>query len=431
MSAFASFGDLAAHLEKLGIFRMRPELGRMRQVLATLETRGKLHRAKASVQIAGTNGKGSTATFIASIAVAHGRKTGLFTSPHFISFRERIRVNGEMPGEALLLEESNAIMAAGGETLTYFEFVTLLAALVFAREKVEAVVWETGLGGTWDATTALDVDMVAYTPIGFDHCAILGDTLAAIAKDKAGAIRPGKPVFTAPQSPDALRALKETAEEKRCPFTVAPPLDGAPPLGLAGEHQWTNAGLALSVWREMAARAEWQTSPAEEGEGLFAAFIPGRLQYVPPCPKTGFPSFLLDGAHNGHGMSALGKGLAESGTAPAAVIFSCLEDKRNTGLIPHLRVLATGPIFVPPIPDNPRALPPEAIAEAIGLAATPAASMEDAIQKAAAHIAAYLPEEAAAYPERHPVLVCGSLYLLGDFFALRPDCLLPPRKNAS
>lgn len=410
---------------------MRPELGRLRRVLATLETRGKTRRAEASVQIAGTNGKGSTATFAASIAVAHGRKTGLFTSPHFISFRERIRVNGEIPGEALLLEESNAIMAAGGETLTYFEFVTLLAVLVFAREKVEAIVWEAGLGGTWDATTALDVDMVAYTPIGFDHCAFLGDTLAAIAKDKAGAMRPGKPVLTAPQSPDALRALQETAKEKRCPFTVVPPLDGASPLGLAGEHQRTNAALGLAVWRAMAARAEWRTSPAQEAQGLFAAFIPGRMQYVPPCRKTGFPSFLLDGAHNGHGMAALGKGLAQSGTAPAAVIFSCLQDKLETELIPHLRVLATGPVFVPPMPENPRALPPEEIAEAIGLAATPAASMEDAIQKAAAHIAAYMPEEAAAHPERHPVLVCGSLYMLGDFFALRPDCLLPPGKSAS
>lgn len=429
MNAFASFGELSAHLEKLGLFRMRPELGRLRAVLAALEEHALLRRAKTSAQIAGTNGKGSTSTFIASIAMAHGRKTGLFTSPHFVSFRERIRVNGEMAGENILTEEANRIMAAGGETLTYFEFVTVLAALVFVREQAEVVIWETGLGGTWDATTALDTDMVAYAPIGLDHCAILGDTLGAIALDKAGAMRPGKPVFSAPQPPDALRALEESAKEKNCPFTVVTPLSGEISLGLFGDHQQTNAALALAVWREMAAQAGWESSATKEAKGLGSAFIPGRLQFIPPCPEKKHPAFLLDGAHNGHGMAALGKALAQNGTAPAAVIFACLEDKLKTDLIPHLRVLATGPIFVPPIPDNPRALPPATIAGHIGLAASPATSMEDAIQKAADHTAAYLPDEAAAHPERHPVLVCGSLYMLGDFFTLRPDCLTASRKK--
>jgi dihydrofolate synthase/folylpolyglutamate synthase len=426
VSSFASFGDLSAHLEKLGLFRIRPELGRLRLVIAAIEGNAPLRNANVNAQIAGTNGKGSTSTFIASMALALGRKTGLFTSPHFVSFRERIRVNGEAASEEILLEEANRIMAAGGEALTYFELVTVLAALVFARENTEAVVWETGLGGTWDATTALDIDMVAYAPIGLDHCAILGDTLGAIAKDKAGAMRSGKPVFTAPQQPEALRALEEAAKEKNCPFTVVAQLGGEFSLGLSGNHQRTNAALALAVWRAMAAKAGWQSSPVKEAEGLGAAFIPGRLQYVPPCPEKGHPAFLLDGAHNGHGMAALGKALAENGTAPAAVIFSCLEDKLKTDIISHLRVLSTSPIFVPPIPDNPRALAPEKITEHIGLAASPAKNMEDSIQKAAAHIAAYLPEEAAAHPERHPVLVCGSLYMLGEFFALRPDCLTAP-----
>lgn len=431
MCAFASFDGLSAHLEKSGLFRLRPELGRLRAVLKALEPRFSLHRAKARAQVAGTNGKGSTSTFIASLASAHGLTAGLFTSPHFVSFRERIRVNGVPAGEAVLLEEANRVMAAGGETLTYFEFVTALAALVFTREKVEITVWETGLGGAWDATTALDADVVAYTPISFDHCAILGNTLRAIAEDKAGAMRAGKAVFSARQRPEALRALEAAAGEKGCPFTVTSPLENGIPLGLSGEHQRTNAALALAVWRELAARAGVRPAPAKEAEGLAKAFIPGRLQYVPPCPEKGHPAFLLDGAHNGHGMAALGKSLAQSGTAPAAVIFSCLEDKLATDLIPHLRVLATGPVFVPPIPGNPRALPPGVIAEHIGLAAAPAAGMEDAIRKAAAHIAAYLPGEAAAHPGRHPVLVCGSLYMLGEFFSLRPDCLCrPAERNA-
>ncbi|CAK7022673.1 MAG: Folylpolyglutamate synthase [Desulfovibrio sp.] len=484
MSAFASFADLAAHLDRLGLFRVRPELGRLRLVLAALADRlpsqnspahhpanhpahhpayHPAHGRAVAVQIAGTNGKGSTSTFIASLAAAHGLRVGLFTSPHFVSFRERIRLNGHMASEAALLEEANLVMDAGGETLTYFEFVTVLAALFFAREKAEVVVWETGLGGTWDAATALDVDMVAYTPIGLDHCAILGDTLGAIATDKAGAMRETKPVFSSPQLPEALHALEKAAHAKKCPFHVTAPLADDVPLGLFGEHQKTNAGLALAVWREMAKRpplaerlaaAKSELTEATlpgpkkygpkkcgpetygpEEYGLATAFIPARLQYVPPQPAISHsdvaqPAFLLDGAHNGHGMAALGKALAQAGISPGAVIFSCLEDKLATDLIPHLRVLATGPIFVPPIPGNPRALPPETIAEAIGLAATPAASMEEAIRLAAAHIAAYLPQEAAARPARHPVLICGSLYMLGDFFALRPDCLDPQRPGS-
>lgn len=429
MNAFASFEDLSAHLERLGLFRMRPELGQLRLVLATLASHAPVRRARAAVQVAGTNGKGSTATFIASLAAAHGRTAGLFTSPHFVSFRERIRVNGIAVRESVLLEEANMVMAAGGASLTYFEFVTALAALVFARENVEIAVWETGLGGTWDATTALDADMVAYTPIGLDHCAILGSTHAAIATDKAGAMRAGKPVFTAPQSPEALHALTTAAGEKGCPMTVVPPLPDDIPLGLAGEHQRTNAALALAVWREMAKQSGSESSPENEAGGLAKAFIPGRFHYVPPCPERGHPPFLLDGAHNGHGMAALGKSLARNGISPSAVIFACLEDKLATDLIPHLRALATGPVFVPPIPGNPRALPPETIAERIGLAASPAASVEDAIQRSAAHIAAYMPGEAAARPMRHPVLFCGSLYMLGEFFALRPDCLSPPEEK--
>lgn len=429
MAAFASFEALAAHLERLGLFRIRPELGQLRRVLAALGENTPLRYAKSSVQIVGTNGKGSTATFIAAIASAHGRRVGLFTSPHFLSFRERIRINGAPAEEAPLLADANILMAAGGESLTYFEFVTALAALAFSREKVDVTVWETGLGGTWDATTALDVDIVAYTPIGLDHCSVLGRTLAAIAGDKSGAMREGRPVFTAPQAQEALKELEKTAKARGCALTVIPPLEDGRPLGLAGEHQKTNAALALATWRAMAAEAGWAVSAECEAEGLARAFIPGRLQYVPPNPQKGHPPFLLDGAHNGHGMAALGKTLANAGIAPAAVIFSCLEDKIATDLIPHLRVLSTGPIFVPPIPGNPRALPPETIAENIGLAAYPAASMAEALQKASAHIAAYMAAETANNPERHPVLVCGSLYMLSDFFTLRPDCLLPRQEK--
>lgn len=426
--AFASFAEVSAHLDNLGMFRIRPELGRLREVMGNL---GPITRPTAVFQVAGTNGKGSTCTFAASLAEAHGLRTGLFTSPHFVSFRERIRFNGKPVSEEAVLEPANRIMAVGGEHLTYFEFVTALAALLFTGDAVDVAVMETGLGGTWDAVTALPVDLVAYTPIGLDHCRILGDTIPAIARDKAGAMRPGKPAFAAPQSEEALRVLRGAAQEKNCPFAVTggreslpqPILDGEIRLGLAGEHQFVNAGLGLAIWRHLALKHGWIPDATRETQGLAAAFIPGRFQFVLASPEHGHPALLLDGAHNTHGMAALGKALAHNEIAPAAVIFSCLEDKVPTEMAAHLRVLSTGPVFIPPISHNPRAMPPEAMAKAIGLAATPVASMAEALARANAHVAAYMPNEAAAHPERHPVLVCGSLYMLGDFFTLRPDCL--------
>ena len=427
---FASFAELAGHLDSLGLFRMRPELGKLREVLNRLAPA----KPQAVIQVVGTNGKGSTATFLASLAQAHGLRTGLFTSPHFVSFRERITINGIAADEKTLLKAANRIMDAGGETLTYFELVTALGALVFADNgpnPVEVAVMETGLGGSWDAVTALPIDMLAYTPIGLDHCRVLGDTVAAIARDKAGAIRNGAPVFSAAQPADALHVLRETAVANGSSFhetqeresLPAPIRDGSIPLGLAGEHQYTNAGLALAAWRHMAGENGWDVSEENEIHALATAFIPGRMQFVPASVAHGHPALLLDGAHNGHGMAALGKTLAAKGIAPAAVIFSCLEDKPPAEMASHLRVLATGPIFVPPIADNPRAMPPEALAQAIGLAATPVVNMTEALARAQEHVASYMAKEAAEFPKRHPVLVCGSLYMLGDFFALRPDCL--------
>lgn len=430
---FAAFAELAGHLAHLGLFRIRPEMGRLKETLARLA----LPRPKAIVQIAGTNGKGSTSTFLAALAQAHGLRVGLYTSPHFVSFRERIRFNGVPVAENALLEPANRIMRTGGENLTYFEFVTVLAALVFSPEAVDIAVMETGLGGTWDAVTALPADMVAFTPIGLDHCAYLGDTVTAIARDKAGAMRNGKPVFSAPQTPDAAKALQEEAAARGCPFAFtggreelpARACSGEIPLGLAGEHQYGNAALALTVWRALARARGWQTAEDKETAALSSAFIPGRMQFVPASARHGHPALLLDGAHNTHGMAALGKNLAAGHIAPAAVIFSCLEDKNPEEMASHLRVLATGPVFIPPITHNPRATDPATLAHAVGLSATPVKNMAEALVRAKKHIDAYMPEETAAHPERHPVLVCGSLYMLGDFFALRPDCLEPPKKG--
>lgn len=442
MSAFPTFAALAAHLDRLGLFRMRPGLERMEAVLARLD----LKRPPFVVaQVAGTNGKGSTSVMLAELAAAHGVRAGLHISPHFVSVRERILINGAMLPEESWAGLGSRLMQRGGETLTYFEFVTCLAVMAFAEAGVDLAVMETGLGGAFDATTALEADIVLFTPIALDHQNVLGHSLEAIAADKAGAIRPGKPVLSGPQRPEALNRLERAALAAGANLRLADGVEALPRgvvTGMGGDHQTENARLALAGWRLLrrdilppGAGSGPASDPVREAEGLRRARLPGRLHFLPPrgdaagpfaaCP-LGRPPMILDGAHNAHGLAALGAALARRDTAPAAVVFSCLADKDLDALLPLLRALSTGPVFVPPVAENPRALDPVSLAGRIGLNAVPAASFAEALGLAAVHMAERLPEAFRAADRekaRNPLLVCGSLYLLGEFFRFFPECL--------
>lgn len=187
---FGNFNDIQKHLDSLGLFHMDMGLSRVRRAMAALGLTRPPFRV---VQILGTNGKGSTAAFLASLCTAHGCKTGLYTSPHFVSPEERIRIDGTPWPGARWPEPANAVMAAAPD-LTYFEFLTVLALLVFAREKAEVAILEAGLGGRYDATTAVDADMLCFTPMAMDHKDVLGPTLTHIATDKAGAVRGPAPI---------------------------------------------------------------------------------------------------------------------------------------------------------------------------------------------------------------------------------------------
>jgi dihydrofolate synthase/folylpolyglutamate synthase len=439
-----SFTALQAYLDGLGLFRMTPGLDR---IIAVLENLGLRRPPFAVVQVAGTNGKGSTSSMLAALAQAHGLRTGLHTSPHFLSVRERIRVNGRMLPEAQWLELGNRLLAAGGETLSYFEFVTSLAVMAFAAKDVELAVMETGLGGSFDATTALDADLVLLTPFGLDHQAVLGSSLTEIARDKAGAIRGNKPVYSAPQPLEAQREILHAAQERHAPLRWVKPAKGATltPLDmrLTGEHQKLNAALALAGWRHLATaygrnrdlpdsarpRKQAQTAIAEsfqglseqERMGLASAWLPGRMQSIPPHASG--PAILLDGAHNKHAFEALSRTLETQGTTPVAAIFACLEDKDPRELLPLLRGIVSGPVYVPPIEDNPRAMDPQALASLIGAQAEPVRSMRAAMDKAAAHMERECPASFMPGAESSPLLICGSLYLLGQFFALYPEHL--------
>lgn len=405
-------------------------------------------------QVVGTNGKGSTSTFLASLAAAHGLTVGLHTSPHFVSVRERIRINGVMLPEAEWVQAANVLMQQGqGVCLTYFELITCLAVLLFARHNVGFAVMETGLGGTFDATTALEADMVLFTPIDLDHTAILGNTLAAVATDKAGAMRQGKLALSGPQHGSVAAVLENVAQRVHVPLLFCGPpesiLPQAPVLGLGGAHQQGNAALALAGWRLFQANST-VGAPAlgitaasacvstagntqAEAQGLASAWIPGRMQRTLclPGPRRlgtleapyGVPSMVLDGGHNPHGLGALGLSLAKEGIAPLATVFACLEDKNVAAMVAHVRAMSPGAIFVPPIADNPRSMAPQTLASAIGLNAFACASVEEALCRAAEHMHQRMPEAFVEEEGRHPLLVCGSLYMLGEVYSLLPELL--------
>ena len=447
---FHSYEDVIHHLDSLGLFHMDMGLGRMERALSALELNS-LHCPV--VQIVGTNGKGSTSTFLQSIAMAHGLHVGLYTSPHFVYPEERIKLDHTMlprrvwpafAGEAVCVEKD----------LTYFELLTVLAASAFERSDCQLMIFEAGLGGRYDATTALPADMVCFVPMGLDHTGVLGDTIAAIADDKSDALRPGMSMaVSAPQPRDAQRIIERKASERGIPLCATPSRYGCDgtdeglalwntlpadlrqlavlpedaKLGLHGPYQRINAQTALLAWVLLCHKYGWKTDAAAIARGLERAFIPGRLQYAEAQGER--PALWLDGAHNTHGMEALLEAIADRDAMPAdrrpgAIVFSCLGDKEPEKLAAMLarasELLDDAPIFVPPIADNPRAAVPAELAALLRdagprVAATPSADISEALT-AAQFVAG-----------SKPILVCGSLYMLGEVFALWPELLVPQK----
>jgi dihydrofolate synthase/folylpolyglutamate synthase len=299
------------------------------------------------IHVAGTNGKGSTCAMLESIYRAAGLRTGLFTSPHLVSFRERIQVNRQFIGEqdvVRLTEELRKqssefrLQAAWGPAKagtpnqdarpTFFEFITVMALKFFAEQKCDLVIWETGLGGRLDATNIVTPLASVITNIQFDHQQWLGDTLEKIAAEKAGIIKPGVPVITTVDEPKALAVIEKTAREKNAPLVnfnswegrrAAVPnqnQSGSPArrpspiakLPLTGEHQKINAALALATVETL--QSKIPVSEAAIRTGLETVNWPGRLQLVQT--ESG-QDILLDGAHNVAGAKALREALS-SGT---------------------------------------------------------------------------------------------------------------------
>lgn len=405
MARIADYRALRNYMDELGLFSMDLSLGRMERLRDAAGTDG----LPPVIHVVGTNGKGSTSTFIESLARAHGLKTGLFTSPHFVTPRERIRVNGRMlPREEWVRLAGIIIDAPGGEELTYFEFQTALAMEAFRSAGVHVAVMEAGLGGRFDATNVYRPGVTVFTPVGMDHEKVLGGTLEAIASDKAGAMHPGGEAVTAAQAPAVLEVLQHRAAEVGASLSNCVQQAEMPEgeLGLKGGHQRDNARLALAGWRRFARRSGLHPDPTAEASGLARAFIPGRFQQGRIEGKTVF----LDGAHNAHALKALAKTLRTESVRLQSIVFGCMADKDIGAMLPLLESMQAERIIVTRA-DWDRAAEPGELAQALGGRAVAAADIRTAL--------------AQALDEIGPILVCGSLYLLGDVYSVYPELLNP------
>jgi len=384
-----NFAETVRFLYSLGpeLKTVKWDLARIDTLLAALDSphrRGAYSRTR-FIHVAGTNGKGSTCAMMASALHVSGFRTGLYTSPHLLNPRERIQIDGELIAEQAWCEAFEAVHAAAERLLareeidahpSFFETVTAMAFVAFARARVEVVVLETGLGGRLDATNLVDPEIAVITPIDFDHEAFLGSSIESIAAEKAGILKAGHPAVFAAQRPEAYSILERRALELDIPvtlssawriedlhiekfgsrFTLVALLEGAEEIPivcpLAGEHQVENARTAV------AALNIFGVSAAAIAEGIERAKWPGRLDRV-----STNPDIILDGAHNPAGARALAAYIWRFfRSEPVRIIYGAMRDKAVDEVIGTLFPLAADVILT--APDQPRALNPESIAQA-------------------------------------------------------------------
>jgi dihydrofolate synthase / folylpolyglutamate synthase len=403
-----NFAQALSYLLSLGHETLTIKLG-LENTETLLAALGHPHKSFPSVQIAGTNGKGSTATFLESICRAAKIRAGLFTSPHLISITERVRIAGESITEAefarftsIVRRTAETLVSAGKlETLpTFFEHVTAIALLAFREAQVELTILETGLGGRLDSTTAARADVVAITPIAMDHEEYLGHTIEEIAAEKAAIIMPGVAAIIAPQEPTALKVIRRRCEtvgvEPR--FVDPASIEGAT-LGLRGHHQEINAATAVTLAQELQRRGFEIPRPAIF-DGLQTARHPGRLEFW----KTN-PPILFDGAHNPASALALRAYLDEFVSQPITMIFGAMRDKRLREMAATLFPKADRLILT--AADNPRAASVEDLK-----AVLPPNNQSTVHESPSVRRALRIAREVT--PIDGVIIVTGSLYLIGE-----------------
>ena len=392
-------------------------LDRLRDLLAKLGSPER--NSPPVIHVAGTNGKGSTCAFVRAMAEAAGLRTHVYTSPHLVRFNERIRIAGTLVTDDALsatlerIEQVNAELA-----ITVFEVITAAAFYLFAQIPADLCVLEVGLGGRGDATNVVERPAVsAITSISLDHREMLGDTVAAIAAEKAGIMKPGVPVTIGAQSRDASRVLLEHAEEAGAPVHRRGrdwDIDGLrywddngvvqlDPLSLPGPHQHDNVGIAVAALRVSGIGLPESALARGAGHAVWPARLQRLQGHLAEMLPNGFEVW-LDGGHNPGAGEALAHHLA-LWRRPVHLVIGMKQTKDPSGFLRPLLPYATS-LWAVAEPGQHLALPIEEIVRASGGLARPGPRVQDAI---------------AAIARTHPpgrVLICGSLYLAGEVLKL-------------
>ncbi|MGA2251684.1 bifunctional folylpolyglutamate synthase/dihydrofolate synthase [Terracidiphilus sp.] len=405
------------------------------EIRILLEALGNPHKQFRSVLIAGTNGKGSTASTLASILQSSGLRIGLYTSPHLERPNERIKISGPGAAEAenTLLDISDdafgrryfqvydaaqQLFLSGtlAQLPSFFETLTAMAFLHFAEEAVEIAVLEVGIGGRLDATNIVDPLLSVITDISLDHTEWLGPTITDITREKAGILRSNGTLVTLPQHPEANQALGEIAVSLNVRGVSATPymptihagqtypvevfnaeIEVASPLH--GPHQHRNIALAIAAAVELATNHGVPVTPVSIAAGIRNTRWPGRLESI----SAHGTQWVVDVAHNPAGAWALRASLREIDPAPRTMIFSCLKDKPLTELAQILFPLFDQIVFSPIA--SPRATPMRELLAAAEQTGTPAHAAETVA-------------EALSFAQQHangaPIVVSGSVYLVGE-----------------
>ncbi len=409
-------------------------LGRIRRLLAALGHPER--RLPPVIHVAGTNGKGSTVAFLRAIGEAAGLRVHAFTSPHLVRFAERIRLAGTLIGEAHLTELLAHVEAVNaGEPITFFEITAAAALYAFAETPADLCLVEVGLGGRFDATNVFDRPAVSViAPVDYDHREHLGDTLAAIAGEKAGILKPGVPAVVARQPDEAREVIEAQAERLGAPLILAgrdydawaergrliyqdeTRLMDLPLPSLPGPHQIDNAGTAIAA---ALALQDHRFNEAAVAVGMARTVWPARMQRLAAGPLADLASargadLWLDGAHNPHAARALAeqaRALRARDGRPVAFVAGMVARKDAAGVFQALRALE-GKVFTVGFASHLAADAHElaSVARAQGLDARACVDVSEGLGRA-------LGDDG---PAPH-VIICGSLYLAGEVLAMAPE----------
>ncbi len=421
-------------------------LARMEKLLSLV---GKPHKKIPTVHIAGTKGKGSTATMLAKMLESNGYKVGLYTSPHVVHLHERIVVDSKMISDSQMFGLLNRVYApvnkmSKTDAPTFFEIMTALAFMYFVDSKVDVAVIETGLGGRLDSTNVIKPEVVGITSLSIDHQNQLGSTIDSIAKEKAGIFKRGVPVVTVQQAPEALRVLKSKALAVKAPLSITgqdidfsyrfeTSREHGPHtriclttktskfehlrVPLHGKHQAINCGLALAMLDKLKSSG-YEIDNDKAVEGLMGVSLSGRMEMI--CHD---PRIMIDAAHNAASIRALIHAIGQNIPYDSMVIiFGCNSDKDVAGMLAELQYGADKVIFTRS--NSAKAMSPQDLSdmytEICGKMCQTASSLGEALQLAR-----------SAVSQEDLICITGSFYLIGQAkMRFQPGAKQRPRVTA-